>query len=483
MSETPRPAWPLRVTQVEIVPGVQKAWLEDQSGRPFLYNADTCWFLCFKATGEEVIQYLDNRRQKGVTVIQSMLLPWTEDGNDSWMGIKAFENDQFDKPLEPYWNHVDWVVKAARERNITLSMALAWSGCCGEGWARVLKNDYHRADDFAALKRYARFVALRYANTGNVMLFLGGDSSDNKAQFAAMAREIKQHVPQMLIAHHPSSWYGHPDTYGVKSATSAGEHGQADYLDISWTYTYWPNQNNRAHSHPYYLNHIEWNRNQNVPSEVNKARPFLLGESGYENERGSAVHRIRRQMHWNIICGAAGHAYGHGSLWKLAKDWKPQLDSPGSVALGHVLDIYSSRPWWRLVPEQPKDEFFLGKPLRIAGARSFIVAGQEMYDNVLSNDEERGQKFVAAARTPEGRLIMAYFPHHYGKPGIQIDMTALAGPARAAWIDPQSAEEHSISDTPLTNLGTRIFTPPGRNSFGDNDWVLVIESGAETSLK
>ena len=137
---TPRPDWPLQVKQIEIVPGVQKAWLEDQSGTPFFYNADTCWFLCFKATNDEVLHYLDNRREKGVTVIQTMLLPWKQEGNDSWFGVKAFENDQFDKPVEKYWKHVDWVIAAARERNITLAMALSWSGCCGEGWSKTANS-------------------------------------------------------------------------------------------------------------------------------------------------------------------------------------------------------------------------------------------------------------------------------------------------------------------------------------------------------
>lgn len=44
-----RPAWPLRVKVVsEIVPGIDKAYLEDQKGKPFLYNADTCWHLMFQ---------------------------------------------------------------------------------------------------------------------------------------------------------------------------------------------------------------------------------------------------------------------------------------------------------------------------------------------------------------------------------------------------------------------------------------------------
>ena len=469
-----RPRWPLKVVTAEIVPGVQKAWIEDQAGNPFLWNGDTCWFLTFGITEADVLHYLDNRAAKGIFMVQCMLIPWAREGEDAWFGDKPFCTQQLDRPNEKYWKHVDFVVEAAKERGITLCMALVWSGCCGEGWTKILQNDYHTENDFETLRQYARFIGKRYGDAGNVIVFLGGDSSENHAQFKAMAIELKKTAPELLIAHHPSSWYGHEDTYGIKSATSLGEHGHGDYLDISWTYTYWPNQNKREHSHPYYLNHLEWNRNQRIPVEVSRVRPFLLGEAGYENERGSELRRIRRLMHWNIVCGAIGHGFGNGSIWKLAEDWKIQLDSPGSIALGHMAAIYAPYAWWKLVPEQPRDEFFIGEPLRITGGETFILSGQEAYDNVLSLEEERGQKFVAAAKTPDGSLMMAYFPHFYGKSGLEIDMSVFAGPMSAEWVDPQSAERRDIPDSPLHNRVTRIFSPPGKNSFGDRDWILIL---------
>lgn len=471
-----RPAWPLRVKTIEVVPGVKKAYLEDQKGVPFLWNADTCWFLTFRVDDGDMVQYLEDRAGRGINVVQCMLLPWTRENDDNWFGVKPFADNQFDRPNEEYWVHVDNVVQAAKGFGVTLCMALAWDGCCHEGWSKVLNSDHNRRDDYAPLKQYARFIGNRYGDDGNVMIFLGGDSSDNRQIFAKMATSLKEVAPQILIAHHPSSWYGHADTYGLKSSTSADEHGQGDYLDVSWTYTYWPSLNSRDHSHPYWLNHTEWNRNQNVPAEVSKVRPFLIGESGYEDEHGSPVHRIRRELHWCILCGASGQAFGNGHIWRLDERWKEALNSPGSQALGHMLDIYAKRPWWRLVPEQPKSEFFIGEPLRIAGAETFILAGQEKYDNVRSMDEDRGRRFVAAAKTPDGGLIMAYFPHDYSGPGIEIDMVKLSGPATGSWIDPHSAEETVIEGSPFPNQGVRMLRPPGKNRLGDKDWILALET-------
>jgi hypothetical protein len=221
-----RPAWPLRVKTIEVVAGVKKAYLEDRNGKPFLWNADTCWFLTFKISDADVVRYLEDRAGRGITVVQCMLLPWTREGDDHWFDVRPFADNKFDKPNEEYWAHVDTVVKAARGYGVTLCMALAWGGCCGEGWSKVLNSDYNKQDDYAALKKYARFIGQRYGDDGNVMIFLGGDSSSNKDIYATMATALKAVAPEMLIAHHSSSWYGHPDTHGLKSSTLTHAHQQ-----------------------------------------------------------------------------------------------------------------------------------------------------------------------------------------------------------------------------------------------------------------
>lgn len=469
-------AWPLKPAVNEVAPGVQKGLLVDQNEIPFLWNADTCWFLTFKASREEVLLYLDDRQARGIPLIQCMAIPWAREGDDNWFGEYPFVDQKFDQPNEVYWQHVDWVVEAAAERNMGLCMALAWNGCCREGWDEILRNEYHSRNDHEPLKRYVRFIEERYGDDPNVMFFLGGDSSGNRDIFALMGEELKRASPQMLIAQHSSSWFG-ANPPGMKSSTSQNEHAHGEYLDLSWTYTYWPGQNDRDYVHPYWLNHIEWNRNQNVPEEVSKVRPYILGESGYEEMRGSEPKRIRRLMHWNVICGAIGHGYGHGLVWCLEDGWHDVLDSPGAKALGLMRTIFASRAWWNLVPEQPKDEFFVGEPFRIVGAETFILSGQELYDNQRSLDEARGMRFVAAAKTPDGSLLMAYFPDGYSREGIEIDLSVMVDECSVTWIDPTTGDVIEPEGLPYPNRGSRMFSPPGENALGDKDWILVIETG------
>jgi hypothetical protein len=80
---------------------------------------------------------------------------------------------------------------------------------------------------------------------------------------------------------------------------------------------------------------------------------------------------------------------------------------------------------------------------------------------------------VAAAATFNGTLLVAYIPPaHRG--AITVDMTAMGGPSRAHWFDPTSGAYQEIA-MGLPSTGARVFTPPGNNSAGEGDWVLLID--------
>jgi hypothetical protein len=56
-------------------------------------------------------------------------------------------------------------------------------------------------------------------------------------------------------------------------------------------------------------------------------------------------------------------------------------------------------------------------------------------------------------------------------------MGAMSAPSSARWFDPTNATYTEIA-TGLANSGTLSFTPPGNNSAGQRDWVLVLDTGA-----
>src|SRR4029079_6253221 len=80
--------------------------------------------------------------------------------------------------------------------------------------------------------------------------------------------------------------------------------------------------------------------------------------------------------------------------------------------------------------------------------------------------------YVTAASTADGSLAVAYLPTI--RP-IAVDMSKLAGRVTSRWYDPTNGEYRTLTDAPLPNAGRRWSTPPGANSAGDGDWVLLLE--------
>ncbi|MBL8199385.1 MAG: hypothetical protein JNK40_00300, partial [Chromatiales bacterium] len=46
----------------------------------------------------------------------------------------------------------------------------------------------------------------------------------------------------------------------------------------------------------------------------------------------------------------------------------------------------------------------------------------------------------------------------------------------ARWFDPLSATYSTVAGSPFAATGSRAFLPPGNNSAGAGDWVLVLEA-------
>ena len=94
------------------------------------------------------------------------------------------------------------------------------------------------------------------------------------------------------------------------------------------------------------------------------------------------------------------------------------------------------------------------------------------YGTYSDSGDVNGNDYVAAARTPDGRLAIAYLPT--GHP-VDVDMTRMAGRrVRAQWYDPTTGKYATIPGSPFARSGRRTFTAPGKNHDGDQDWVLVL---------
>ena len=155
-----------------------------------------------------------------------------------------------------------------------------------------------------------------------------------------------------------------------------------------------------------------------------------------------------------MLSGATGQFYGNRYTWPFLPGWQRHLDTIGSRQMTLATNLVSHRRWSALVPD-------IRHRLVTSGYGTYSAGGD-------LNDSD----YVTAARTPDGRLAIAYLPT--GAP-VVVDLRRMAGPrVRAQWYDPTSGRYSTVPRSPLRRTTARRFTVPGPNHEGDHDWVLVL---------
>jgi hypothetical protein len=429
----PPPEFPLKVSE-------DHRYLVDQRGTPFLYHADTAWMLFLKLAETEAADYLAARQAQGFNTIQVQLtgfLGTTNRSGELPFAGTPLEQD-FERPNEGFFAHVDKVVAQAEKLGLLLAVAPTWSGCCGEGWAGTAKNGAVKPlnrNGAAKTRALGQYLGQRYGRFANLMWILGGDNDPNNAreEIRALGLGLKDTAPRQLITYHAASSHSSMDVWPAAEP----------WLDISMVYTYFRGFNKA------------WNKNQPDVYEVSHAefakspiRPFFLGESTYEGEHsawGSAL-QVRKQAYWCVLGGGFGHAYGSPN-WNFPKNWREFMELPGATSLKRFRSLFESRPWWNLRPD------------------TLNVVAVEGRGAFATND------CAVTARAVDGSFAVAYLPT---KRALTIDLAQLTGERIVAWWF-----------NPRTGGATRIgeFTGKKRQAFepsDDGDWVLVLDDSADS---
>ena len=216
-------------------------------------------------------------------------------------------------------------------------------------------------------------------------------------------------------------------------------------------------------------------------------KPVFLVEANYEFEHiihtdGGSQENLRRQEYWTMLSGATGQIYGSKYTWQLEKGWETNLDSPGVIQLRLMKNLFAERKWYDLVPDQTHTvvtagygEFasYVGKVAAHFGNLPGLTGKTfALFKQLTGFGSIAANAYTAAARTTDGFLVMAYLP---SSRTITVDMSKLASVATARWYDPTDGKYVDVNGSPFPNSGYIQFTPPGRNSSGDDDWILVLE--------
>jgi hypothetical protein len=391
----------------------------EQNGTPFLVQGDAPWSIISGLTREEEEQYLENRRQKGFNSIIVNLIEHKFHGPVDRYGEGPFTTPgDFSTPNEKYFEHADWVMRKAAEKGILVFLAPIYLGYIGtdEGWVEeALANGPEKC------RAWGRYVGKRYLDFDNLVWVMGGDRNPEKARedVDAVAAGIKEFDKRHLFTAHC-----HPENSAVDQYKDDG------WLDVNDTYTY-------AIVHGKLL--ADYNRTP--------VMPFFLIETTYEGEHNASAVQIRRQAYWALLCGATGQFMGNRPIWLFDPGWQQAMDATGSQDMVRLKALFTSRPWYELVPDQKHE---------------VVVDGL---------GEFRGLDYLAAARTPDGGTVIAYMPTSRT---FTVDLSKVSGTAAQAWwYNPRTGKADAAEKFPTG--AKQKFTPPA-----EGDWVLVVDDSSRS---
>lgn len=408
-----------------------KRYLIDNGGKPFFINGDTGWKLFLKLNKREVIDYLQDRKNKRFTVIQTMLTGFKGELNIS--GQAPFANpDNFETLNQTYFDHVEWVLKQADSLGLIVAIAPLWAGCCGEGFAgKSSINSKSAMDTNGPVKSraFGEWLGKRFSQFNNIIWILGGDIDplEDRENINQFASGIKSQAPRQFMTYHASSTHSSSDVWENTS-----------WLDIVMTYTYFRGFNKAWKKDQPDVYEVNYKEYQKTP-----VKPFFLGESTYEGEHGSwgSAVQARKQAYWSVLSGGTGNAYG-SPIWNFPKDWKTYLNLPGGNSMEYFYNLFITRPWFDILPDYDS---------------KLIKAGAGVY---AEND------LAIAGADKNGRFMIVYIPS--GRT-FKIDTDKIKGSMiKASWYNPRTGKSVSIGN--LKKDKVLSFKTPD-----ENDWVLILD--------
>ncbi len=326
----------------QLLVSADKHYLLKKDGTPFFWLGDTAWELFHRLNREEAKEYLQNRADKGFTVIQAVVLAELDGLNtpNAYGDKPLIDNDPL-KPDEAYFKHIDFIVHEAAKRGLIIAMLPTW----GDKWYKDKWGIGPEIFNAENAKAYGAWIAKRYAKDDNIIWVLGGDRTpQNETHLSiirAMAEGIKSTDKNHLLTFHPTG----------------GQSSYAFFADDAWI-DFHMSQTGHKVGNPDYKTNIKAYALKNV-------KPHVNGEPNYEDhpndwnpgEKGwMDDFDTREAAYWNMLSGGAGHTYGNHNIWQMYDEvrapinnartsWHVAMDYRGAYDIGYMRRMFEKRNW------------------------------------------------------------------------------------------------------------------------------------------
>jgi len=429
-------------------------YLQHDNGTPFFWLGDTGWLLPERLNRDEAEFYLTECSKRGYNVVQVQTIDKVPSlnyyGQSSMPDGFNFKNIN-KKDLYGYWDHMDFIIKAAERKGIYIGMDCIWGGLVKDGLLSVKEAE-----------AYGKFLGERYKNSPNIIWFIGGDiRGDVKPEvWEALATSIKSVDKNHLMTYHPrgrtcsSTWFNNASWLDFNMFQSGHRRYGQRKGDGDYTIAENTEEDN-------------WRYAEQALS-LATVKPVIDGEPSYEdipqglheaNETRWTANDVRRYAYWSVFAGSFGHTYGHNSIMQFYK--------PGVNA-----SFFPSRYWYDCLQDPGYNQMKYLKTLMLAFPFLERVADQSIIAG------QNGERYDRAVATRGTDYLLVY---NYTARPMQIDLSKISGAKKNCWwFNPKNGELQFIGEfdgTKITNFQLDVAYNAG------NDRVLIAVDSAKEYVK
>ena len=309
-----------------------------------------------------------------------------------------------------------------------------------------------RANGSTKAKNFGTYLGNRYKNFPNIIWELGNDFQTWTQTAATCPGTVSDNtLVQQLMAGIASADSNHIQTIQLDYFRSYSNQDAAivAYIKADGFYTYYETYDyalkayNSSPVSPVFLTEANMEGANNTNLLTSPANGLVL----------------RRQMYWTMTSGGAGHVWGnthvnHSDL--TTPTWQSQLNTPATLQVALLTNLFAKYQWWRLVPDQ---------------VHQIVTSGYGTY--AAGNENLYTSTYATTTWITDGSLAIDYTPI---STTLTVNMGNFSKQMTASWYDPTTGTSTVMSGSPFPNSGSQTFTTPSTaHADGTHDWVLVIQ--------